>query len=117
MSVAIGRLAEDLAAAHLETAGYHLLDRNWRNRWCELDIVARKLGTVHFVEVKYRRNTSYGFAAEYITRDKINRLRRAALAWCQAHGYDGAYQIDVIAVEGSLEAPRITLTSNAIIDF
>jgi len=93
------------------------LDRNWRNRWCELDIVARLADTVHFVEVKYRRHTEYGFAAEYITRDKIARLRRAALAWVQAHGYDGAYQIDVIAVEGDIETPSITLTSNAIIDF
>lgn len=117
MSVERGRLAEDLASQYLENAGYLILDRNWRNRWCELDIVARRAGVVHFVEVKYRRSSGYGFAVDYITRDKIARLRRAALAWCQAHGYDGAYQIDVVALEGALESPRISLTSNAITDF
>ena len=117
MSVARGRVAEDLAAVHLESSGYQIIDHNWRNRWCEIDIVARLNGVVCFVEVKYRRDTGYGFAAEYITRDKANRLRRAALAWCQAHAYNGSYQIDVIAVEGELENPSVTLTCNAITDF
>ncbi len=116
MSVARGRVAEDQAAAYLTLHGYDVIDRNWRNRWCELDIVARRQSTVHFIEVKYRRNTAYGFAAEYITRDKTGRLRRAALAWCQAHRYEGGYQIDVIAVEGDLESPRLTLTDNAVSD-
>jgi putative endonuclease len=74
--------------------------------------VARKNGQVHFVEVKFRSNTSYGFAAEYISYDKSARLIRAALAWNQAHRYDGPYQIDVIAVEGAKNA--ITHLENVI---
>jgi putative endonuclease len=100
-TVEVGRAAEQRAADHLAAAGYTILDRNWRNRWCELDIVARQGGQVHFVEVKFRSNTSYGFAAEYISYDKSARLIRAALAWNQAHRYDGPYQIDVISVEGA----------------
>lgn len=100
-TVEVGRAAEQKAADYLAAAGFTLLDRNWRNRWCELDIVARKGGVVHFVEVKYRSNVRYGFAAEYITYDKSARLIRAALAWNQAHRYSGPYQIDVITVEGA----------------
>jgi putative endonuclease len=109
-----GRAAEQLAADQLAGQGFIILDRNWRNRWCELDIVARRSSTIHFIEVKYRANTSYGFAAEYISHDKSNRLRRAALAWNQAHRYNGPCQIDVVSVEGRLEAPTITHLPNAI---
>jgi putative endonuclease len=100
-TVEVGRAAEQRAADYLLAAGFAVLDRNWRNRWCELDIVAKKGPQIHFVEVKYRRDVRYGFAAEYITYDKSARLMRAALAWNQAHRYDGPYQIDVITVEGA----------------
>ena len=113
-TTARGRAAEQQAADYLERQGYQVLGRNWRNRWCELDIVARRDRTVHFVEVKYRANTQYGLAAEYISRDKIQRLMRAALAWNQAHSYAGAYQIDVITLEGDLDAPANVHLPNAI---
>ncbi len=110
----IGRLAEGLACDHLNSAGFEILGRNWRNRWCELDIIARRHGVIHFIEVKYRRDTRYGYAAEYISRDKASRLRRAALAWVQAHNYEGPYQIDAVAVEGDLSSPVLEHLKNII---
>jgi len=118
-TTATGHAAEQLAADYLAARGYEILSRNWRNRWCELDIVARHRpypSAICFVEVKYRANTAYGYGTEYISHDKANRLRRAALAWNQAHRYTGPFQIDVIAVEGSLASPAITHLSNAIFD-
>jgi putative endonuclease len=109
-----GRQAEAQAAAYLEAKGFTVLARNWRNRFCELDIVARRDGTIHIIEVKYRRSTTWGHAAEYINHDKILRLKRAALAWRQAHREYGSYQIDLISVEGDLSAPRIEYLPNAI---
>lgn len=100
-TVDTGRAAEQLAAEYMGAAGFTILDRNWRNRWCEIDIVVRRGGHIRFVEVKYRRDVRYGFAAEYITYEKSARLIRAALAWNQAHRYDGPYQIDVVTVEGA----------------
>jgi putative endonuclease len=102
-----GRAAEALAADHLVRQGFTLLDRNWRNRWCELDIVARHGGVVHIVEVKYRASTAFGLPAEFVRHDKLARLGRAALAWTQAHAFQGPYQIDVISLCGSLESPQI----------
>jgi putative endonuclease len=121
-TTARGRAAEAIAAAHLETQGLTILSRNWRNRWCELDIVARqpadpvtgRPAEVHFVEVKYRRTTAYGYAAEYITRDKTARLIRAASAWCQAQAYTGPYQIGVVTVEGALDHPQVAYLAGAI---
>ena len=111
-----GRTAETLAAAHLEQQGLTIIDRNWRNRWCELDLVARSPAGIHFIEVKYRRRADWGTGFEHITYDKTNRLRRAALAWNQAHGHYGAYQIDIVSITGELAAPTIAYEPNIIIE-
>ena len=116
-TTAIGRAAEAAAASYLEANGHIILDRNWRNRWCEIDLVTRNIDIVHFIEAKYRANTEYGFGFEYIGRDKTSRLLRAAAAWCQAHGYQGDYQIDVISATGSLSHPEIEYIPNAISSF
>ena len=105
-----GRAAEARAAEYLNSKNYTILDRNWRNRWCELDIVATQNGTVHFIEVKFRTQATAGSPSDFITRDKLARLTRASQAWVQAHSYTGPWQIDVISLTGtSIEhTPDIT---------
>ena len=98
-----GRAAEAAAAAYLQRRGHQVLNYNWRNRWCELDLVTRSAAGVHFVEVKYRRRNDWGTGLEAVTPDKLRRLYRAASAWCQAHGYHDSYQLDVISVAGELD--------------
>jgi uncharacterized protein (TIGR00252 family) len=114
MSTERGRTAEALAAGYLEGLGHAVLDRNWRNRWCELDIVSRSPQGIHIVEVKYRRRTNFGSAIDSITPDKSARLFRGALAWSQAHQYDGPIQIDVISLEGELDQPEIIYIPNVV---
>ena len=114
-TTATGRAAEQLAAEFLQARGFSILDRNWRNRWCELDIVARRDRTVHFVEVKYRASAAYGRPSEYINHDKIARLTRAALAYNQAHHVTEPFQIDIIGITGHLSAPTIEHIENAIV--
>lgn len=114
MSVEIGRQAETLAAEYLMEHNFVIVERNWRNRWCELDLVARKDDRIHFVEVKYRRYNAFGTPIDNITYDKANRLRRAANAWCMYHHYNGSYQIDVISLEGDLDHPTISYLADAI---
>ena len=112
----VGRAAETAAATYLEERGYRVLARNWRTRWHEVDIVARSDLGVHFVEVKYRRSDHYGSGFDYITADKANRLRRAALYWVQQNRYSGPYQIDVMSVSGALERMNLEYLPNAIQD-
>jgi Holliday junction resolvase-like predicted endonuclease len=78
-TVTLGRAAEALAAEWLAAAGFAIVDRNWRTRWCELDLVATRGNRIHIIEVKYRRRADFGSGAECITPDKAARLQRAAL--------------------------------------
>lgn len=78
---AVGRYGEDVAARHLRAAGAQIVDRNWRCRDGELDIVAFDGETLVFCEVKTRSSAAYGWPAEAVGRDKAARLRRLAVAW------------------------------------
>lgn len=94
----LGARGEQLAAAHLEAAGYDILDRNWRCRHGELDIVAAQAGELVFVEVKTRSGTGYGHPLEAITAVKLGRLRQLAAAWCEVHDTRGRMRLDAIGV-------------------
>ena len=111
-----GRQAEAAASRYLQERGFTIKDHNWRNRWCEIDLVVQGAEAVHFVEVKYRRHTTYGAGYEYINRQKIGRMSRAAAAWCQAHQYAGAYQLDIMSLSGPLSSPEIEYLPNALMD-
>lgn len=76
-----GALAETRAAKWLETEGYRLVDRNWKTRWCEIDIIAEKAGVITFFEVKYRKTAAAGAGLAYITPAKMQRMRFAAELW------------------------------------
>lgn len=95
----LGRIGEDIAASYLSDIGYQLLDRNWRVRAGEIDIVAQRGGTLVFVEVKTRRGVSRGLPAEAVTAVKLDRMRRAALSWLAAnHVRHSGVRLDVVAV-------------------
>ncbi|WP_169077494.1 YraN family protein [Microcella alkalica] len=94
----LGRTGEQLAVDHLIDQGFEIIERNWRCRDGEIDIVAREGRTTVVVEVKTRGGTAYGHPLEAITPVKLARLRRLAGAWCAAHGPVTALRIDAIAV-------------------
>ena len=96
---AVGRYGEKVAAAHLEADGMDVLNRNWRCRIGEIDIVALDQGCVVICEVKTRRTRAFGSPVEAVTASKQQRLRRLAGAWLaeQAGTYSGV-RIDIVAV-------------------
>jgi putative endonuclease len=94
-----GRQAEDLAAAHLESAGLRIVARNWRRPDGELDIVADDSGTCVFVEVRSRTGEQHGHALEAITPRKRARVVRAARLYLDAETPAAAgFRFDVVAV-------------------
>ena len=104
----LGRRGEQLAVEHLEARGMQVLDRNWRCRIGEIDIVARDGRDTVFVEVKTRTSGDYGHPFEAITPLKLARMRRLAIAWCEAT--DAAVsriRIDAVAVLAPTEAPAL----------
>lgn len=96
----LGRYGEELAAQHLVAAGMQLLDRNWRCRAGELDLVALDHdGTVVFVEVKTRSTEAFGEPAEAVGWSKARRLRTLAALWLDEHPRGGSpLRFDVISI-------------------
>lgn len=98
----LGRVGERIAEHHLSARGLRVVDRNWRCRRGELDLIAVDGDQLVFVEVKTRRSGRHGSAVEAVTLPKLARLRRLAGEWLQAHpgvGRAARIRIDVIALE------------------
>ena len=93
-----GNQGEALAAAWLVKKGYTLLERNWRFRHWEVDIIASKDKFLHFIEVKTRHSLRFGRPEESITRDKMNNLRNAAEEYQYQHPEWKFIQFDVLAI-------------------
>lgn len=112
---ALGTVGEDAAAAWYEANGYALLDRNWRCRDGEIDIVARRGSVVALCEVKTRSGSLFGAPAEAVTAVKQRRLRVLALRWLAAHPSGGAdVRFDVASVTiGPDGLPRVDVIEQA----
>jgi putative endonuclease len=95
----LGSLGEDIAATYLTDVGVRVLDRNWRCREGELDIVAREADALVFCEVKTRRGTGFGHPVEAVTASKQRRLRTLAQRWLAAHDeHAPVVRFDVVGV-------------------
>ncbi|MET0297558.1 MAG: YraN family protein [Microbacterium sp.] len=81
----LGRAGEVRAAQHLESLGYTIVDRNWRCRAGEIDIVATIGAELVVVEVKTRSGPGFGHPFEAIDGPKKARLWRLAMAWIAEH--------------------------------
>ncbi|HVV23434.1 MAG TPA: YraN family protein [Pseudonocardiaceae bacterium] len=82
----LGRRGEDLAADYLTDRGLIVLSRNWRCREGELDVVATDGRALVVCEVKTRTTDDFGDPAEFVTPDKMRRIRRATHAWLRRYG-------------------------------
>jgi len=102
----VGLEAESAATRFLKDQDFTILDRNWKTRYCEIDIVATKEGIPYFIEVKYRRSNGQGSGLDYITPKKLKQMRFAASVWVQAHRWAGDYRLG--AVEISRPAFEVT---------
>ena len=102
---ALGAAGEALAARWYEAAGYAVVDRNWRCREGELDLIVRNGRTYVFCEVKTRTSSVFGAPVEAVTRDKQMRIRRLAARWLQdgAPGPAKDIRFDVASVLGPRE--------------
>lgn len=95
----LGRYGEKVAISHLVANGVDVIDRNWRCRDGEIDIVAREGPVLVFCEVKARSGLRYGDPVEAVPPAKAERLRALALLWIAAHRLPLCpVRFDVIAV-------------------
>jgi putative endonuclease len=96
----LGKSGEELAAKYLQEKNYQILDRNWRVKEGEIDLVALSPEEVLiFVEVKTRSSDLFGDPLESIKPRKIYRIQRLALAWLAVHSNLGSpFRLDAIGI-------------------
>ena len=106
----LGARGEALAERFLARLGMSVLDRNWRCREGEIDLVLRDGDEIVVCEVKTRRSTSFGQPVEAITRAKLARLRRLAGCWLAEHEVDArGVRLDVVGLLGQRDGSyRVT---------
>jgi len=95
---ATGNKGEEMAAAYLVKKGFRILERNWRYRHWEADIIASRGRFLHFIEVKTRRSLRFGPPEESITREKMTCLKNIAEEYQYQHPEWKYIQFDVIAI-------------------
>jgi len=101
-----GAKGEAVAARALAEAGFGVVERNWRSRFGEVDLVARRDDLLLFVEVKARRSDRYGVGAAAVTPAKQKKLAHAAKAYLARHAHGRErIRFDVIEVAAPDGAP------------
>lgn len=111
---ALGADGERLAAQWYEEHGYEILDRNWRRREGEVDLIVRLGKTVAFCEVKTRTTDRFGSGAESVLEAKQRRIRRLAARWLsELTPASGRARVDVRFDVVSITAGRIEVIEDA----
>jgi len=114
-NLSVGERGEAIAEAYLRGRGFTILEKNYRGKTGEIDIVAREGDTIVFVEVKARRNLAYGPPQLAVTPFKQRQISRTALTWLAHHRKPNAIaRFDVIAIlVPEHEVPQIEHIRNA----
>jgi len=107
-----GPAAEALACRHLEMHGLHTVERNFRSRRGEIDLVMEEGETLVFVEVRYRHSTRYGRAEETVGPVKQARLISAATTYLQRAPQRTA-RFDVVAIHPAATGFHVEWIRNA----
>lgn len=111
---ALGADGEALAAQWYEDNGYEVLDRNWRRREGEVDLIVRRGKTVAFCEVKTRSSDRFGTGAESVLGAKQRRIRRLATRWLsELTPASGRSRVEVRFDVVSITAGRVEVIEDA----
>jgi putative endonuclease len=107
----LGLVGEALAARELTARGYAILERRYRTRHGEIDIVAEDEGTLVFVEVRARATDEFGSAAESVTEAKRRKVTAMAVDYLARHRVTNRpCRFDVVAIDAALsDRPQITI--------
>ena len=97
----IGDEAEKIAADYLKNIGHKIIDRNWKTRYCEIDIVSKLNDVIYFTEVKYRKKSDQGGGLSAITAKKLKQMKFAAEFYTTSNKIvDANLRLAVITLSG-----------------
>ena len=110
----LGIQGEALACEELEKLGYAIIERRYRTRFGEIDVIANDAGTVVFVEVKTKTDSSFSDPVESVTKQKQRRLVSMAEQYGAYNTLDRTpCRFDVVTVDVSVAPPNITIYKDA----
>ena len=95
----IGALGEDISESYLKNLGYKILEKNFRCKCGEIDLIALNKGYICFIEVKTRYGTNFGIPAESVTFSKQNKIYKTAQVYIlRKNIIDSNFRFDVMEV-------------------
>ncbi len=113
--LAAGKIAETIAKKYLTSKGLELIERNFRTKNGEIDLIMRDGLTIVFVEVRYRKNTRFGLPHETVTIKKQRKILKAAqLYLIEKHLFDEhECRFDIVAIHGTIPNHNINWITDA----
>ena len=93
-----GRNGESLAATYLLAKGFTILEKNWRHKRSEVDVIAEQNGVLHFIEIKTRRSKKFGLPEEKVGTKKMQQLMIAAEEYLYLNPQWQRIQFDILAI-------------------
>ncbi len=102
-----GKEAEDVAAEYLKSKGYEIVQRNYRHKRSEIDLIVRKDKWLVFVEVKMRSSDKFGYPEEFVDYQKRKNVIFGAEHYTYEHNYNGNMRFDVVAISMRQDVPDI----------
>jgi len=100
-----GNKGEEMAVTYLAQEGYNIVERNWRFKHWEVDIIASKENCIHFFEIKTRKSDKYGHPEESVSKKKMLNLRGAAEEYQYLHPEWRYIQFNVLAIKMYFKQP------------
>ena len=94
----IGQLGEAIAKRYLQKKGYRIIEKNYRTKYAEIDLVTYDKGILVFIEVRTKMDEQFGSPEESINREKIKRLIKNAEAYVARKKYAKEYRIDAFCI-------------------
>jgi putative endonuclease len=109
-----GEKGESIAVRYLKKKGYKILEKNYRTKLGEIDIIAKDKGTIVFVEVKSRRSWQFGSPKGAVTPAKQRKISKVALYYLKTNDRSNARaRFDVVTITATRDKSKIEIVKNA----
>ncbi len=110
----LGKLGEEAAVGLLKDNGYKILQKNYKTKLGEIDIIAKDKDTICFIEVKTRQTDRFGSPCEAISKFKQRQISKAALTFLKEKNIlDKKARFDIVSIIYSKEKPKLDLIRDA----
>jgi len=114
LNLDVGKLGENIAKNYLKKRGYKIIEQNYRTKYAEIDLVAKKDDALVFIEVRTKTGEQFGAPEETINKRKMRKLQMNALAYTSRIKWPGPYRIDTVCIvlDGNQSLKRINHYEN-----